>query len=94
LAITELSRGLTLRRKEWRPAVLPPDSLPAETWALPRECGAARSTRDCRSRSDKGMRGILTEAFSKDAMTVDGGIWIRTKSDEGLSANLRREFIF
>ena len=60
--------------------VLLPNSLPAEPWAFPRECEAARWARDCRSRSDNGRvehrrhARILAEAFSKDAMTVDGGI--------------------
>src|SRR5712691_5647340 len=47
-----MSRGLALRRTGWRP-----DSLPAKTWAFPREYEEARSARDCRSRSDKGRVG-------------------------------------
>ena len=79
-AIAELSPGLILRRKEWRPTVLPPDSLPAETGAarvnvrrlvrlVTVEVEAIRAGSEHRRHAR-----ILAETFSKDAMTVDGDI--------------------
>jgi len=60
--------------------VLLPNSLPAEMWAFPRECEAARSARDCRSSAIRAgsehrrHARMLAETCSKDGMTVDGGI--------------------